>query len=173
MSITVRANPANLTWNHFTVMQTVIDPADNTVQDSFTAFNFSIPDFPPRMINRRFGLAETFQITITPLARVRAGAAQDAGLLSHEQFHYDVGVVTGRALARTLMTLREPDLSALRLALNRAVHLHFFTRARLIQRRYDLDTHHGREQHYQRIWKNQMAACLADRGSTHIHGFWL
>jgi hypothetical protein len=47
------------------------------------------------------------------------------------------------------------------------------TRAGLIQRRYDKDTNHGTIAHFQRIWKNSMAGCLANERADHLLGWWL
>jgi hypothetical protein len=71
------------------------------------------------------------------------------------------------------MSLRAPNQAALGIAVQNAAQLHFMTRARLLQRRYDLDTRHGTNAHYQRIWKNRMAACLANPNSNQLGGFWL
>lgn len=174
MPITVTANPTALTWIHFlTAPARIIDPNDGTLVDAYTTFNYNMPDLPPRIVSGQLALADPLVITITPNARVWSGVAQTPALLSHEQLHYDVGIVTGRALARELMRMRAASVPALRTALQDAVRLHFETRARLIQRRYDLDTRHGTNAHYQSFWKSRMAACLADARSDHLAGFWL
>ena len=174
MAITVQAVPASLTWGNFAVVPNkILDPADNTLVDAYTTFRYQMPNLPPRQINGQFALADPMTITITPSAQVWSGIAQTAGLLSHEQLHYDVGIVTGRALARELTRLRAPSLPALVTALNAAVQLHFHTRAGLLQKRYDLDTRHGANAHYQRIWKDRMTACLANPNADQLGGFYL
>jgi hypothetical protein len=174
MPITVVANPAVLSWTNFTVMANKIpDPNDGTLVDAVTRFKFDFPDKAPRKIVNRFKLGDPNVITITPQAQVWSGVMQTPALLSHEQFHYDVGIVTARALARQLMTLEEGNLAALKTAFLGAFHLHFDVRAGLLQSRYDKDTVHGTVARYQKIWKDEMAACLANPKATHLHGFWL
>jgi hypothetical protein len=174
MAITVVANPTNLTWANFTPSANRIrDPNDGTLVDAFTRFHFDLPDRAPRAVDGQFAMADPNVITITPDAHVFTGVLQTAALLSHEQFHFDVGILTARAFARKLMSLRGPNLAALRTALQNAAQLHFQTRAGLLQRRYDLDTRHGTIAHTQKIWKDRMAACLANPRSEQLGGFWL
>ncbi len=174
MAITVVANPANLTWANFRPSRVrLVDPNDGTLVDAVTRFNFNLPNRPPRAVAGQVAMADPNVITITPNSQVFIGVVQTAALLSHEQFHYDVGIVTARALARQLMRLRTPNQAALGIAVRTAAQLHFTTRAGLLQRRYDLDTRHGTNAHYQRIWKNRMAACLANPNSNQLGGFWL
>ena len=173
MAITVVANPVTLSWTDYTSQRVVLDPADGTAQDAFTAFNYDLPDLPPRVVGGQYALAETMHLTITPVALVRSGARQGADLLSHEQLHYDVGVAIARVVARELSRLRAPSLSVLGAALNQVVQLHFHRRAGLIQRRYDLDTAHGTNHHYQHAWKRGMRHCLSHPHSHHLMGFWL
>ncbi|MCB1026028.1 MAG: hypothetical protein KDB79_16650 [Acidobacteria bacterium] len=174
MPITVQANPANLTWANFRVVPNkILDPADGTLQDSFTKFDYQMPDRPARRIDGKLAFADPLTITITPDAQVWSGVAQTAALLSHEQFHYDIGIVTARAFARELSRLRKDTEGELVLALRAAENLHFITRTGLLQKRYDLDTRHGTQAHYQKIWKDRMTVCLADPNATQIGGFWL
>jgi hypothetical protein len=173
MSITVRRNPERLTWADFISIPIVIDPNDGTEQVAFTAFDFDIPYRPPRTVDGELALAETFEITISPRARVKRGAPQSLELLAHQQFYYDVGFVVARVVARELTTLRTGDARELELAVWNSIQLHFVFRAGLIQRRYDLDTKHGTVRYDQQLWTSRMSACLADPLSNQIGGFWL
>jgi len=174
MAITVVANPINLTWANFRVTPNkILDPADGTMQDSFTKFDFAMPALPARNVGGKLALADPMTITITPNAQVWSGVVQSAALLSHEQFHYDVGVVTARAFARELSRLRKDTQAELVTALRAAETLHFITRTGLLQKRYDLDTRHGTQAHYQKIWKDRMTLCLSNPNSTRLGGFWL
>ena len=174
MSITVSANPTILTWSNFTPTGSrIVDPNDGTLIDALTRFDFNMPDLPPRMVNGLFAMADPNVITITPNAQVFTGVLKTTALLAHEQFHYDVGIVTARALARQLMALSAPNQVALSAAVQSASRLHFITRAGLLQRRYDLDTRHGTNAHYQKIWKDRMAICLANPQSDQLGGFYL
>jgi hypothetical protein len=174
MAITVSANPMNLTWANFEVTSSrILDPNDNTLQDAYTTFRYHLPDLPPRTVNGQLALADPMTITITPYARVWSGVRQTDALLSHEELHYHVGIVAARAFAREVSRLRAPDRPALVRAFQTAFTLHFQTRVRLIQIRYDLDTRHGTNAHYQRIWKERMRTCLANPNSDQIGGFYL
>jgi hypothetical protein len=173
MSITVRQNPERLTWADFISVPIVIDPNDGTEQIAFTAFDFDIPYHPPRTVDGQLALAETFEITISPRARVKRGGAQSPELLVHQQFYYDVGFVVARVVARELTTLRAGDARELEAGVWNSVQLHFVFRAGLIQRRYDLDTKHGTVRYDQELWTSRMSACLAEPLSSQIGGFWL
>jgi hypothetical protein len=173
MSIAVRRNPERLTWADFISIPIVIDPNDGTEQIAFTAFDFNIPDEPPRTIDGHLALAETFEIIITPRARVKIGGPQSPELLAHQQFYYDVGFVVARVVARELMSLRAGDERELAAAAWNTAQLHFIFRAGLIQRRYDLDTRHGTVRYDQQLWTWRMSTCLADPSSSQIGGFWL
>jgi hypothetical protein len=174
MAITVVANPATLTWTNFTVVPNQIpDPNDGTLVDALTRFNFNFPALAPRTIGTQVALADPNVITITPNAQVWSGVLQTAALLSHEQLHYDVGIVTARALAKEFMALRAPNMAALTTLVQNAARLHFFTRAGLLQSRYDKDTGHGTIAHFQKIWKDRMAACLGNPRADQLGGFWL
>jgi hypothetical protein len=173
MAITVSASPTTLAWSNFTSVSSLTDPADGTAVDAYTTFGYDIPDRPARTVGGMLALADPMTIRITPNARVVTGVAQTAGLLSHEQFHYDVGIVCARALARHLMRLRGANQADLRSQLISAVTLHLITRAGLIQRRYDIDSRHGTNAHYQKVWKDRMATVLANPNADQIGGFWL
>lgn len=173
MTITAVQKPVALTWGSYTSQAKVIDPADGTEQDAFTAFEYELPDAPTRTLDGQVALADGLDLTITPIALVRTGASKTADLLSHEQFHYDVGFVIARVVAKKLARLRAATEKALVGEMQRLVQYHFNTRAGLIQRRYDIDTHHGTNKHYQKLWKGFMRNCLADAKALQIHGFWL
>ena len=174
MAITVVANPAILTFANFTPSATrIVDPNDGTLVDAVTSFNFNLPPLPPRVVAGQFAMADPNVITITPSARIFTGVLQTPALLAHEQFHYDVGIATGRAFARELMALRTSTQAALVAAVQKGSVFHFTTRARLIQRRYDLDSRHGTNAHFQKIWKDRMVLCLANPRSTQLGGFFL
>jgi hypothetical protein len=174
MAITVTASPTTLTWSDFTPTPTrPLDPNDGKPVDALTTFNFNLPNLPPRTVGPHLAMADPNVITITPNAQVFNLFPQTPTLLSHEQFHYDVGVVIARAFAREITILRAANLAALQAALQAASQLHFTTRARLIQRRYDIDTRHGTNPHFQKIWKDRMTVCLAHPHSDHLGGFWL
>ena len=174
MAISVSASPANLAWSNYTVTASQItDPADGTLVDAYTTFDYNFPNSAPVNTSGVFTIPDPYTISITPRAQVWTGVMKTAALLSHEQWHYDVATITGRALCRELARLRGTSLADLRAKIQQAVQLHFHTRAGILQKRYDLDTRHGTVDYYQRIWKDRMTATLANPNADTMGGFWL
>ncbi|MCP4783052.1 MAG: hypothetical protein GY903_20625 [Fuerstiella sp.] len=174
MTITSFASPATLQWSHFTpVPNRPRDPHDNTEVDALTMYDYLLPARAARRVGSLFALNDSLVLLITPNCRVWRNCPRTPALLAHEQFHYDVGIVVARAAVRHFSALRASTSAALGTALAAATRLHFSTRNNLIQRRYDIDTRHGTNSHYQRIWKNRMATCLANPSADQIGGYFL
>lgn len=174
MPISVIANPPTLTWAHFTPVASLIDPNDGTAIDALTRFDFVIPRATaPRTVDGMQAYPESFTITVTPNAQVVTGTNQTAGLLAHEQLHYDIGIMTVRQFARDLQSLRAPDLAGLIRKTQESQRLHTVTRARILQNRIDLDTRHGTNAHYQRVWADRIRAAVAVPTTTQVGGFFL
>ena len=86
MAITSVASPDDLTWDDFDVTPTrITDPADGTLVDAFTRFNFDFPDLPARTIGREFALGDPNVITISRTLRSSLDVLQTDELLSQEQ----------------------------------------------------------------------------------------
>lgn len=172
----IRVNPStkNLRWTDFTIsQQRPMDPADGTRQDAYTSFDYTLPNKGPRQVGSFFAFPDPWDIIITPRAAAWANVAQTPALLAHEQFHYDVGIVCARALARYLSGVRTRTAAELLPLLNTAVQLHLHRRAGLLQRHYDRETGHGTNAGAQRRWKQQMALCLANPKAQMLGGWWL
>lgn len=165
--------PVTLKASDFLQAPVVVDPADGTAQDAYTAFEYEIFDKGARMVGTDYAFGVPNEIEVWPNAQVRIGVTLTPTLLAHEQFHYDVGFVVCRALAHQLTIARAPTIGGLVTQLNSLVNLHIKKRVKLIQRRYDVDTQHGLNAMYQRIWLDRMTACLANPASNQIGGFWL
>jgi hypothetical protein len=173
LAITARAVPTEIKWSHFEEKAELVDPNDGTPTDAVTRFKFDFPGGRPRQVDGEWALEDPQRITIEPLCKVRTGVNQSAALLSHEQLHYDVGIVVARALARKLTGIRTRTKTDLLQEVRAAFNLHIFTRAKLLQVRYDKDTKHGVNGKQQRLWKNQMAAVLTNPRAEKLHGYWL
>jgi hypothetical protein len=174
MAITVEATKINLSWSDFTVSETQLwDSGDNSWVDAYTTFQFNLPDLPPRTVDGMMALADPMKIKISPKCSVWSQIRQTSELLSHEEWHYHVGIAIARAFARHATSLRARDVGGLRNVFQEAFRLHFVTRARLLQSRYDIDTGHGTNAHYQKIWKDRMTRCLANPNSNEIGGYYL
>ncbi len=171
--VTATRSITRLRIGDFVRLPVVMDPADGTVQDAYTAFSFDIPDRGARITGTQYAMGIPNEIIIAPDAKLRIGATLTPALLAHEQFHYDVGFVAARALAHQLTIARAPSMAALIQTFRRLVDLHLGRRVALIQRRYDIDTQHGLNARYQRIWLDRMTACLANPSANQIGGFWL
>jgi len=165
--------PVTLKAGDFLQVPVVMDPADGTVQDAYTAFEYEIFDKGARMTGADYAFGVPNEIEVWPNAQVRIGVVLTPALLAHEQFHYDVGFVVCRALAYQMTIARAPTIAGLVTQLNSLVELHIKKRVKLIQRRYDVDTHHGLNAKYQRIWLDRMTACIANPAANQIGGFWL
>ena len=172
MAITATRTPQTLAWSNFTSVATLIDPADGGAMDAYTSFDYVTPS-GWTTIDGRFAFSDGQVVRVSPRARVRTGVAQTADLLAHEQFHYDVGFVIARRVARELGRLRARTMADLAREQDAIIALHFHRRAGLIQRRYDIDTRHGRNAHYQALYLKLMAACIANPSATHFNGWWL
>lgn len=182
MSITANRNPINLAWSDFDVVSPpLIDPADGKTVDAYTSFAYDLPVRPPQTIDGQIALFQNNVLTITPSdgssatgrPKITRGTPQTAALLDHETFHYDLGFVIARVVARNLMSLRKPSVAELAVALQETMDYHFRTRTGRIQSRYDIDSRHGTNSTYQRIWKQRMAACLSNPNATKLGGYWL
>ena len=174
MSIDVKPTHTTLRWSDFTVTSNrPVDPADNTAQDSVTAFEYALENKGPRKVGNEFAFPDPWKFTVSPRAVVWSGAAQTAALLDHEQFHYDVGIVCARAMARSLSRVRVRKESELMGVLLSHERLHLHRRAGLLQRHYDRETNHSRNAVAQSRWKRNMAACLANPSLLMLGGWWL
>lgn len=167
-------NPATLAVIDYTPRAVLVDPNDGTAIDAFTSFNFELlPDLPPELHNGRFRMPRSMSVSITPIALVHAGATLTPALLAHEQVHYDVGFVIARQLAREFNVIDSGTDPGLRARIAELIELHFHTRARLIQTRYDRESNHGLNPHFQRIWSHNMRNCVANPHASQIGGWML
>ena len=182
MPITANRAKTVLSWSDFQVVKPPLyDEADGKEVQAYTSFSWDLPARAPQKIDGQLALNQNIVLKIIPSdgkfppgrPKIIRGTAQTAGLLDHEQFHYDAGFVIARVVARNLMGLRKPDKPALIIALQKLIRYHFIKRAGLIQARYDIDSRHGINNRYQRIWKQRMKNCLANPNATQLGGYWL
>ncbi len=118
-------------------------------------------------------LAEDIELKVRPRARVLRTANQSSDLLAHEQGHYDIGVLVGRALARDLMALSEATPAALARAASAAFDLHRVTRMAPIQQAYDTETKHSQDTKEQQRWAGLISAALAAASATAVNNLTL
>lgn len=174
MPISVVASPALLSWSDFTAVTQPLDPHDGSKVDAVTRYNYSIPpSTAPQLVNGMLAYPETFTITVTPNCQVKRGIAQTAGLLAHEQLHYDIGIMITRQFAREIKYLRARSTADLLAQSRRLADLHFVTRSKLLQHRIDKDTRSGTNAHYQHVWAERIRAGIGHPATTQIGGFYL
>ena len=157
MAITVAPNPVSLQWSNFRTVPSLPN------EDAHIDINFNVPNRPFRRVNGQFMMAETFQIGVSPDARVVRGASQTAELLAHEQGHYDLGVLVAWAMARDFMRLQAATPAALASAAGTCFNRHKNTLMRPIQQKYDRDTNHSRNRQQQQRWDRMIRQCLSAR----------
>jgi hypothetical protein len=161
MAITVRANPVSLAWSNFTVVHAL---AGN--EDAHIDINFVIPTRPPRRVGSEWMLAETFEIVVSPVAKVKQSANQTADLLAHEQGHYDIGLAVGWAMAADLQSLSAPSQAELGRQLTSTFNLHRTTRMAIVQQRYDTETNHSQNTAQQSAWETAIANAISTKASS-------
>lgn len=169
MAILVRPTKTTLAWSDF--VETRDSLQDHEAEAGYDS-GFVPANFTPQRIRGRAYLPATYTIRVWPVARVAPGANRTTELLAHEQFHYDVGIICARALARDLEGLNGSDPSDLLAQLTDLHVLHMLTRAGAIQDAYDSasETDHGRNADKQRDWQAAMAECLARPSINRIMG---
>lgn len=178
MAVELLMNPDTLAWDDFEQVDDVVDPDTGKKHSALTAFEWDWPTKPLVKKDGQFAFPD-ITLMVTPDCKVRRDSvvfkdkAKAAELLSHEQFHYDVAQVCGRVLVRHLEELRGKDAASLNAAADLLFQRHFVVRPRLIHRRYDLETNHGSQTHYQKQWKKLMEQTLANPKAATMAGYWL
>ncbi len=168
MPITVVPQPGTLGWSDFSPVRALSNGEEAHVDPGYTVQNR-----PLRRVGNQWMLAETLELRVFPRARVLRTARQTAELLAHEQGHYDIGLLAGRALARDLATITAPTPAALKHALDAAFDLHARTRLGPIQHAYDHDTNHSQNVKEQQRWAGLISAALAATAATAINNMTL
>ncbi len=178
MGMTLVMNPSKLAWSNFTVVNSpIIENGER--RSALVEFTYEYSSYTPVTKDGQLALPDDMKLTIEPEAKIwkdstaRTDRDKGAALLAHEQFHYDVAHVIGRVVLMKMWKLRARTEALLKAELELLLTLHFVTRAGLIQRRYDLDTRHGLDQHNQRHWLKLMSQTLANPSATMIGGYWL
>jgi hypothetical protein len=156
MSIRVVAVPVTLLWSQFKVVDSL--PG---VEDAHTQVNFALPNSPFRSVGGQYMFADNVTITVSPMLRVLKTANQTADLLAHEQGHYNIGILVGRAMARELETLSSPNPRSLTASLTAAFDKHRLKLMPVVQEAYDGATGASRNTSEQTRWNGLIATALA------------
>lgn len=166
-AITVRAEPAVLSWSLFSHVDTIPDSSE----DARMAAEMSFPQ-PLRMERLEDGRYRMppFVITVSPQparTMVRRSAASSSVLLRHEQGHYDIVVLAARALARDLESTTAGSAAGLSKRVKSLVDEHT-ARADRLSYAYDHDTANSRNAVAQALWTEMIDAAMKEPSPTRL-----
>lgn len=154
MAIHVRASPVVLSWSDFTPVVTLPGKEEAHTKVGFTLEN---KNFVHK--DGVYALADV-TLTVTPSVQVLKTANQTADLLSHEQGHYNIGILVGRAMARELEKLWDQDPKKLADAAGKVYDKHRLTLMKPVQDSYDGDADGSRNAAGQAKWDKLIADAL-------------
>jgi hypothetical protein len=163
MSVTVSASPTQLSWSDFAPVDALPDGSGEDAQTAGTMDPIS--GIQPVQSKGAFVLPDlTLNVGLdrTQTLVVKTANKTD-DLLKHEQGHYDITVLTIRALAKELEQMTAGSPPALGRQLNAAMNKHQ-QRADMLEKRYDTDTKGSRDEDKQKSWNDAIDAAM--RGSN-------
>jgi hypothetical protein len=166
MAIVVRADPERLDWSLFRRVGSI----PGTPEDAHIAAEMS---FPRALRVERHGdryRMPSFTITVAPVlsrTMVRRAAGASRHLLRHEQGHYDLVVLTARALGRELDSLGASSAAELSRAVQEAVARHT-ARAERLSEAYDHATDRSRDARAQARWSEEIESAMRAPAPTEI-----
>ena len=170
MAIRVAPNPVNLTWANFRIVDSSPDLSGNEVAQIHPETRM-----PPniQVVNNHnlFRLAP-FTIGVVPVQQdtiVLRSAQQTADLLRHEQGHYDLLILTVRAMAREFDSLTSGSAGDLSSRVQAIQQTHA-ARAQTLDSTYDTQTRNGADVNQQTSWNQAIAAALGNPMASAING---
>jgi hypothetical protein len=172
MSVTVTVSPQKLTWNDFLSVQSLPDSSGDEAQTATTMPALS--GIHPVLSHAKFSLPDV-ALTVgldRSQTMVISTAQKTADLLKHEQGHFDITVLTVRALAKEMEQLKAGSPAALGQQLNALLSKHQ-QRANLIEEKYDKETDHSRDQDAQKTWNDAIDAAMKGTGVSILRGMHL
>jgi hypothetical protein len=168
MAIKVVPKPARLGWRNFRPVA-VIPQSDEDAQVAPEAV------LPARVgmkkVSGKFRLADfTLVVSLrTHETLIVRSADQTPELLDHEQGHFDLMLLSARALAAELETLEADSPEDLQSAVTSAHDTHG-DRATAVDQVYDTQTDHSRNVAQQRRWRKLIDEALQSKNVTQIDG---
>jgi hypothetical protein len=169
MSVNVVFSPTQLTWNDFLPVDSLPDSSGDEAQ---TATKMApLAGIQPVSSQGKFSLPN---LTLTVgLDRAQTlvvkTAEKTAYLLKHEQGHFDITVLSVRALAKDLEQLKAGSPSALGPLVNSALSMHQ-QRANMLEEKYDKDTNNSRDQDAQKTWNQAIDTAMKGSGVSILQG---
>jgi hypothetical protein len=168
MTIKVVAHPAKLSWRNFKAVA-VLPDSDEDAQVAPEAV------LPGRVgmhkVKGKFRLAD-FTVTVAPKSSdtvIVRTANKTADLLEHEQGHYELMILSARAMAAELEKLEADSAEELQSAVTDVQSAHA-ARADTIDHEYDRQTDHSRNVAQQRRWRKLIDQAMAKGNATQIDG---
>jgi predicted secreted Zn-dependent protease len=169
MTVSVVAAPAQLSWSDFRPVGALPDGSGEEAQTSTempamanikvvaSQGKYSLPD-----LKLMVGLKRSETLVVT-------SARKTADLLKHEQGHFDITVLTIRALAMELQRLTAPSAALLgqQVEALRQKHQRF---ADAIEEKYDDETEHSRNKAVQDKWNQAIRSALLTPGIVSLQG---
>lgn len=173
MPITVTPNPVNLTWANFRPVDSSPDLTGNEVAQVHP--ETQMPDNIQVVRNQNLFKLAPFNIGVGVVANdtiVLRSAQQTPELLRHEQGHYDLLVLTVRAMARELNAASAGSAADLSSRVQTIQQTHA-TRAQTIDAAYDTQTRNGQDTQQQSSWNQAIAAALGNPAASAVNGMLL
>jgi hypothetical protein len=167
MAIKVVAKPAKLTWRNFKPVALIPDSEEEAQVAPEASFGKSAI----RKVDGKFRMAD-FTILVGVASNetlVLRTAEKTDDLLAHEQGHYELMILSARAMAAELEKLAadSPDDLRSKKADIQAAH---GSRADAVDKKYDTQTDHSRNTAQQRRWRKLIDEALAKGDATSIDG---
>ena len=169
MAVKVVATPTQLSWSDFGIVQALPDgsgdeaqtapemPAMDDIQVVSRQGMYSLPD-----LTLRVGLDRSEIMIIK-------SAPKTPDLLKHEQGHFDITVLTVRALAQELERLKARSATSLAQQVKTAIQKHQGF-ANAIEAKYDSETNHSRSKTAQDKWNKAIAGALGASDAVSLQG---
>jgi hypothetical protein len=170
MAVNVIANPINLSWSNFQVVDSSPDLSGDEVAQIHPEMRLP-PNIQVANSNGVFRL-NAFTIMVAPVPQdtiVLRSAAQTADLLRHEQGHYDLLILVAKALARDLGAATGSSAAALNTQVQTIQQTHN-ANAQAIDAAYDTQTDHGKDSLQQTSWNQAIAAALGNPAASTVRG---
>jgi len=170
MAVNVIANPTNLSWSNFRVVDSSPDLSGDEVAQVHPEMRLP-PNVQVVNSNGVFRM-NAFTITVAPVPQdtiVLRSATQTADLLRHEQGHYDLLILVAKAMARDLGAATDSSARALNTQVQTIQQTHN-ANAQAIDAAYDTQTDHGKDSLQQTSWNQAIAAALGNPATSTVRG---
>lgn len=169
MSVTVSVSPTKLSWTDFAPVDSLPDGSGDEAQTSTTMPGFA--GLRPVSANGKFSLPDlTLKVGLDRTQTLVIRSAQKTPeLLKHEQGHYDITVLTIRAMAKELEQIKAASTHTLEQELKAIVGKHQ-QRANMIEVKYDKDTNGSKDTDAQKSWNEAIDAAMQGIGISTLKG---